>query len=299
MMVPFDAETTDLGRRRDLVEEIATAGIDHVAVGDHVSFFVGFGVDGLILASSLLSLHPTLPVATAVYLLPLRHPVPVARQVATIAQLAPGRLVLGVGVGGEDRHEVEVCGVDPSTRGRRMDESLVVLRQLLRGESTSHEGAFFSFTDALVVPAPDPPVPILIGGRSPAALRRCAALGDGWLGIWVDAERYAASLAQISSHAADSGRTEPGWQHGLTVWCGFGDDPGEGRSHVAPTMESVYGLPFERFARYAPVGTPEDVADFLQPFATAGCSSFTLIARGASAEAAVAGVAEVRSRLRR
>src|SRR6478609_3170344 len=97
------------------VEGIADAGIDHLCVGDHVSFFVGAGSDGLITASALLAAQTELPVYVALYLLPLRHPIPVARQLASIAQLAPGRLLLGVGIGGEDRHEIEVCGVDPKT----------------------------------------------------------------------------------------------------------------------------------------------------------------------------------------
>ena len=87
-----------------------------------MSFFVGAGSDGLITATSLLAAQAELPVYVGLYLLPLRHPVPVARQLATIAQLAPGRLTLGVGIGGEDPHEIEICGVDPKTRGRRMDE---------------------------------------------------------------------------------------------------------------------------------------------------------------------------------
>jgi alkanesulfonate monooxygenase SsuD/methylene tetrahydromethanopterin reductase-like flavin-dependent oxidoreductase (luciferase family) len=71
-----------------------------------------------------------LPVYSGVYLLPLRHPVLVARQLADIDRLAPGRLIFGVGVGGEDRREVSVCGVDPATRGLRMNECLTVVRQL-------------------------------------------------------------------------------------------------------------------------------------------------------------------------
>ncbi len=110
--------------RRAMLARVAEEGADHLCVGDHVSFFVGAGSDGLIMASSLLSAQTELPVYVGLYLLPLRYPVPVARQLATIAQLAPGRLTLGVGIGGEDRHEIEVCGVDPKTRGRRMDESL-------------------------------------------------------------------------------------------------------------------------------------------------------------------------------
>ena len=79
-------------------------------------------------------LHPTLPVSTGVYLLPLRHPVLVARQLADIAQISPGRLTFGVGVGGEDRHEVSSCGVDPATRGLRMNECLAIVRELLTGK---------------------------------------------------------------------------------------------------------------------------------------------------------------------
>jgi alkanesulfonate monooxygenase SsuD/methylene tetrahydromethanopterin reductase-like flavin-dependent oxidoreductase (luciferase family) len=102
---------------RAFLAQVAGAGIDHICCGDHVSFFVGAGFDGLVQATALAMLHPTLPVYSGVYLLPLRHPVLVARQLADIDRLAPGRLIFGVGVGGEDRHEVSVCGVDPATRG--------------------------------------------------------------------------------------------------------------------------------------------------------------------------------------
>src|SRR6187431_348328 len=129
---------------QDTFRRIAEAGVDHLCVGDHVSFFVGAGSDGLITASALLAAQAELPVYVGLYLLPLRHPVPVARQLATIAQLAPGRLSLGVGIGGEDPHEIEICGVDPKTRGRRMDESLSILRSLAEGTPVAFDGEFFS-----------------------------------------------------------------------------------------------------------------------------------------------------------
>src|SRR5258705_6955946 len=113
------------------VAPITDSGIDHVCVNDHVSFFTGAGSDALINATSLLTHYPELPCYVALYLLSLRHPVLVARQLASIAELAPGRLTLGIGIGGEDRHELEICGVDPRTVGRRMDESLQILRPLL------------------------------------------------------------------------------------------------------------------------------------------------------------------------
>jgi luciferase-like monooxygenase len=82
-------------------------------------------------------------VQTAVYLLPLRHPVPVARQVASLVALAPGRVNVGGGIGGEDPAEFRACGIDPATRGHRMDEALTVLRPLLAGAEVSMSGDFF------------------------------------------------------------------------------------------------------------------------------------------------------------
>src|SRR5436190_11938692 len=160
-----------------LLERTAAEGIDHLCVGDHVSFFVGAGSDGLITATSLLAAQAELPVYVGLYLLPLRHPVTVARQLATIAELAPGRLTLGVGIGGEDPHELEICGVDPKTRGRRMDESLRILRGLATGQPVTFDGDLFSLEDALIVPAPSPPTPLIVGGRSDAAVSRAARLG--------------------------------------------------------------------------------------------------------------------------
>ena len=117
----------------DYVGAVADGGLDHLLTADHIAFFGGRGMDGLTTVSWLAGLHPTIGVYLGVYLLALRHPVAVARQISTLALHAPGRLTFGVGVGGEDRHEMEVVGVDPATRGRRTDEALDVLRPLLAG----------------------------------------------------------------------------------------------------------------------------------------------------------------------
>ena len=106
----------DQATARAFLDEVAAAGIDHVCCADHVSFLAGLGFDGLVQATALAALHPSLRISCGLYLLPLRHPVLVARQLADVERLAPGRLIFGVGIGGEDRHEVEICGVDPATR---------------------------------------------------------------------------------------------------------------------------------------------------------------------------------------
>ena len=187
---------------RAFLTQAEKEGIDHVCCGDHVSFVAGMGFDGLVQATALAMLHPTLPVHTGVYLLPLRHPVLVARQLADIARIAPGRLVFGVGIGGEDRREVSICGVDPATRGLRMDECLAIVRQLLTGKPATFHGRFFDLDEAVIAPAPAEPVPIIIGGRSDAAIRRAGRLGDGWLGIWNSPRRFADAVEMAAEEAA-------------------------------------------------------------------------------------------------
>jgi alkanesulfonate monooxygenase SsuD/methylene tetrahydromethanopterin reductase-like flavin-dependent oxidoreductase (luciferase family) len=273
--------------------------VDHLCVGDHVSFFVGAGSDGLITATSLLARQAVLPVYVGLYLLPLRHPVPVARQLATLAQLEPGRLTLGVGIGGEDPHEVEVCGVEPKTRGRRMDECLHILRRLADGKPVTFDGEFFSLHDALIVPAPSPPIPLIVGGRSDAAVGRSARLGDGWLGIWVSARRYATVSDQISQKASEVGRDPSGFEHALNVWCGFGPTPEAAREALATQMQAFYQMPFEPFERYSPYGTPEQVAEFLSPYIDAGCSAFNVIPCASDARRAIDALGEVRRLLPR
>jgi alkanesulfonate monooxygenase SsuD/methylene tetrahydromethanopterin reductase-like flavin-dependent oxidoreductase (luciferase family) len=280
-----------------IVRDVAEAGVDHLVVGDHVTFFGGFGVDGLVHAGCLLMLHPVLPVHTSVYLLPLRHPVLVARQLSTISTLAPGRLVLGVGIGGEDRHEVSTCGVDPRTRGRRMDECMQIVQGLQTGGPMSYAGEFFVLDEVVIRPAPEPPVPLVVGGRSDAAVRRAGRVGDGWLGIWVSPERFATAVALAEEEAAAAGRTGVAWRHGMTVWCGFGDDSVDGAAAVAPVMEGIYGVPFERFDRYVPRGTPAQVADMLGRYVDAGCRSFNLLAQAADRSRIIEAAGEVRGRL--
>lgn len=287
----------DADRLQASLAGAAEEGVDHLCVGDHVSFFVGAGSDGLTMATALLCAQAELPVYVGLYLLPLRHPVLAARQLATIAQLAPGRLTLGVGIGGEDRREIEVCGVDPKTRGRRMDECLQILRGLADGAPVTFDGEFLSLNDALIVPAPSPRIPLVVGGRSDAAVSRAARLGDGWLGIWVSPRRFASVREQITWEASDAGRDASGFEHALNVWCGFAPTRDSARDQVAAQMQAFYQMPFEPFERYSPYGTPQQVAEFLSPYIEAGCSVFNVIPCAADDESAIAAVGELRQLL--
>ncbi|MDT4936580.1 MAG: hypothetical protein QOG80_251 [Pseudonocardiales bacterium] len=287
-----------LARRRQLLDHMSALAMDHVMVGDHVMFQGGLGNDGLTDAASVVTTNADLDVYLAVYLLVLRHPLLVARQLLTVAQLAPGRLALGVGIGGDDRREVAGCGVDPRTRGRRMDEALDIVRRLLTGKPVSYEGEFFSLDEASLLPVLDEPIPIVVGGRSAAALRRAGRLGDGWLGIWTSARRCVDAIDAVEAHGRDAGRGDVDWQHGMTFWCGFDADKASARAHVAPVMEGFYRLPFDSFERHIPHGTPAEVAEYIAPYIDAGCTSLNFIPYAGSAEAGIDAVAEVRQILR-
>jgi alkanesulfonate monooxygenase SsuD/methylene tetrahydromethanopterin reductase-like flavin-dependent oxidoreductase (luciferase family) len=294
IFAPVGQFAAPVGQRDAWLSRIAESAVDHICVNDHVSFFVGAGADALIDAAALLTRYPDLPCYVALYLLPLRHPVLVARQLASIAELAPGRLVFGVGIGGEDPHEFEICGVDPRTRGRRIDESLEVLRGLSDGKPVSFDGEFFSIRDAQIVPAPSSPIPITIGGRSDAAVRRAGRFGDGWLGIWVSAGRFGSVVNQVAERADLAGRDPSTFTHAINVWCGFGATREAARGPLAERMQTFYQMPFEPFERYSPYGKPEDVAEFLHPYIDAGCSVFNVISCADDHETAVSGVAELR-----
>jgi alkanesulfonate monooxygenase SsuD/methylene tetrahydromethanopterin reductase-like flavin-dependent oxidoreductase (luciferase family) len=296
MMTPLDLPDWDQATTRSFLARVAEAGIDHVCCADHVSFLAGLGFDGLVQAAALAALHPSLPIYCGLYLLPLRHPVLVARQLADVERLAPGRLIFGVGIGGEDRHEVEVCGVDPATRGARMDECLTVLRELLTGQPVTFHGRFFNLNEAVITPAA-PGIPLVVGGRSDAAIRRAGRLGNGWLGIWNSPRRFAAAAELAAAEAARAGRPEPPDRHAMQVWCGLADTREAARACLAPAMEAFYGLPFERFERYCPYGTADDVAGFLASYMAAGCTEFNLIPQAQDLDQAVAGVAAVRALL--
>jgi alkanesulfonate monooxygenase SsuD/methylene tetrahydromethanopterin reductase-like flavin-dependent oxidoreductase (luciferase family) len=281
--------------RLRLLDAVVDAGLDHVTAGDHVSFHGGSGFDGLLTATAVLATHPNLDVLVGVYQLALRHPMVVARQLASVAQLAPGRLTFGVGVGGEDRSEPANCGVDPATRGRRTDEALDVLRRLATGDAIDHDGEFFELKEAAVLPAPAPAVPLVIGGAGDVAVRRIAERGDGWLGLFCTPRRFTETRQRIVDAAAAVDRS-PDW-FGVTVWCGLGGSEATARALLGAEMEQLYRLPPDRFAHLTGAGTAEQVAEYLSTFVDAGAQHVTIVPVARTSEEGVELAGHVRELL--
>ena len=151
-----------------------------------------------------------LGLSTGVLILPAHHPVTLAKRLATIDALSGGRVRLGIGVGWM-REELEACGADFTTRGRRTDESIDILRLLWSDsgdEGASFDGDFFKFANAHCYPKPARAggIPIHVGGHSPASVKRAARKGDGWYPLGVKDDELAEARALLRKEASAAGR---------------------------------------------------------------------------------------------
>lgn len=159
-----------------------------------------------------------LGLATGVLVLPNHHPVVLAKRAATVDVLSGGRLRLCVGVGWL-KEEVESCGADFDSRGRRADEQLAVLRKLWadQPQGASHHGEFFGFDDVMCYPKPlaRERLPIHIGGHSPAAARRAGRFGDGFQPLGVSGPRLASLITLMRQEAVSAGRDANGLEVSL------------------------------------------------------------------------------------
>ncbi|MCX4092591.1 LLM class flavin-dependent oxidoreductase [Nocardia sp. alder85J] len=226
-------------------------------------------------------------IGTAVLVLPLYHPVTVAKQLADLDSRSGGRVSVGVGIGGEFPHEFEAVGVPLKERGPRTDEAMSILRALWRGDPVDHDGRFFAFENLQLRPVQPPGAPgsamrpggppLLVSGRKEPAMRRAARLGDGWLPYLISPAAYARSVQTIHTEAAALGRDLGGFEWMMYLYCSVRSDGDRARRDVAGFLGSAYGdKPSSMLDRIAPSGTPEQVAARLQEYVDAGVRHFVI-----------------------
>ncbi|WP_255799519.1 LLM class F420-dependent oxidoreductase [Mycobacteroides abscessus] len=152
--------------------------------------------------------------ATSVLVLGYHHPLEIAKRYGTLDRVSGGRLVLGVGIGSLAA-EFELLGVPFDRRGARADDALRALRVALSNETPDYRGPFYTFSGLTVLPQPaQPRVPLWVGGRSPASLRRAAAMADGWMPFGLDASAITQLLTTVDTPSGfdvvlGSGRLDP------------------------------------------------------------------------------------------
>jgi probable F420-dependent oxidoreductase len=169
---------------------------DHILIPKNLPEPFGNLLESFTTLSYLAARTEHIRLGTGILVLPQRNPLLVAKQAATIHHLSGGRFTLGVAVGWIEQ-EYKYLGADFGNRGRLADEYIAALRELFESDAPDFHGEHVSFTDVLFSPRPIVPIPIVVGGSSPAALKRAAKLGDGWHGLRLSPESARSAIATM------------------------------------------------------------------------------------------------------
>jgi probable F420-dependent oxidoreductase len=186
-----------------IVDHLESSGVDSLWFSELV---YAPAVDPTVGMAYALARTSRLKVGTSVAVLPGRHPVLVAKQLASLAAIAPKRVLPVFGLRSAIPAEREIFVVPDGERAAVFDESLRVLRLVLAEDSASYRGRYFMVSGAVVTPKPSPPLDIWLGGSAPAAYRRIGALADGWLGSFLTPDEARAGREAIQRAAEQAGR---------------------------------------------------------------------------------------------
>ena len=256
-----------------LVQLVDQCGYDSLWAGDHISFAIPI-LDPMLQLAQAAVVSRRLMLGTSVLLLPLRHPTPVAKQVVTLDHLTEGRLILGVGVGGEFPNEYAACDVPHGERGARLSEGVQVLKKFFSGAPVSHHGRFYGpFHDVPMLPPPRQAggPPVWFAGRRDAALRRIGRLGDGYIAYVITPAMYRQSLETITAAALAAGRTPVDFGTGHLLFTRLDETYDEALDQATETLSVRYAMDFRKAAaRYCALGTPAQVAERIREFHDAG-----------------------------
>jgi probable F420-dependent oxidoreductase len=213
---------------------------------------------------------------SAVLVLPTRHPVEVAKEIATIDLLSDGRMLPAFGLGTEDDREYEAAGVAKAERAGRTHEAIGLLRRLWTEDHITHRGRYYQLTDVSVTPKPvqRPCPPIWFGGRSEPALNRVAKLGDGWLASAITPAEVQAGISRVRAVATEAGRRIDDDHFGAIVSFRIGGSVAEAREAMVTGLTRPRpDVPVEE---YCALGQPSDCIAKIRRYIDAGASKFVM-----------------------
>ena len=250
----------------DLAATVERLGFDSIWTADHLAFSQPI-LDPFAVLAIYASRTRQIEIGTGVFLLPLRHPMLVAKQAASLDWMSGGRFVLGIGVGGEFPAEFAAAEVPLAERGARANEAIPILRSLWSGTTPPAEGRFFRVPATRIDPAPIRPggLPIWVGGRSDAALRRAARLADGYFGYFLDAKGFRQRMTTIRA------QREAPIAAALMAFARVEDRRDRALEQASARIAALYGPASAPAAeRFGVVGTPEDCAARIAELRAAG-----------------------------
>ena len=255
-----DFQIADFETTKRLVLALERNNFHAMWAGDHLAFAQPI-LDPMIQLAQASAISQRLKLGTAVFLLPLRHPAGVAKQVATLDLLSSGRVIFGVGVGGEFPNEFALSGVPVKERGARLSEGIEVLRKLWSGKPVANAGKFYSFPEVQMLPAPHTPggPPVWCGGRQEPALRRAGRLAGVGL------------FCRLCRPGAEAERDLSTFGTGHLLFIRLAKNYESALDYAAKMLSARYAMDFRKPAkRYCALGTAEQVASTIREFYQAG-----------------------------
>jgi alkanesulfonate monooxygenase SsuD/methylene tetrahydromethanopterin reductase-like flavin-dependent oxidoreductase (luciferase family) len=229
-------------------------------------------------------------------LLGLRAPAWAAKQLQTIEHLAgPGRLRLGVGVGGEFPEEFEAAGVNVRQRGARLDDGLDVLPDLLSGRAVDYAGRAVNVRSPALGPAVASLPPVYIGGRGEPALHRAARVGDVWLPMWLSPAKVAERSAQLAEIALEYDRPAP--RTALLALIRIDEDRDRAREIADAHLRGQYRMGLDKVEHWTVLDSIDGAVERLSEYRAIGVSEILMLTLGPDALDQYESLAEVNARL--
>ena len=221
----------------------------------------------------------TIRLLSSVVLIPFYHPTILAKLTSTLDIASGGRLMLGIGVGGEYPVEFQAAGISVRQRGGRTDECLEALKRLWTQEHVDYQGRYYKLDDVTIVPPPSqrPHPPVWVAGRRDAAMRRAVRYGDSWFPYLYSPERYRDSVEKINAFAAEEGRDLSGFQWANFQFMSIYDTREEAARVAARSLGMQYqysGDFMDIVGRYCVLGSVEECVSRLEEYVEAGARHF-------------------------
>lgn len=265
----------------DVFRSVEELGFDGLFTGEHLLSDRPVW-DAVTMCTALACATERIAIGPAAAIAPLRHPTLLAKEFTGVDLISGGRLVLALGVGGDDAKEFEASGVPFERRGRRTAETIEILKRYFSGERFSYQGELYQLEDVRLDPAPARPggPPVWVAGRRDPTLRRAATLGDGFLPYMVTPAGCRRRFDAVVDHAAAAGRELPrDYTWGAYVYLSLGEDSDEARRRGDQHLAWRYNEP--RFTgdlagTYVVSGDAAACAEGLARFREAGCTHLVL-----------------------
>jgi alkanesulfonate monooxygenase SsuD/methylene tetrahydromethanopterin reductase-like flavin-dependent oxidoreductase (luciferase family) len=249
---------------------VEAAGLSSIWCGDHVAG----QVDGIAALGVLAGATESITIGSCVIVAPFRPAVVTAKGLMTAAHAAPGRMIVGLGAGGDLPAEFAAVGADLHTRGAQLDECIEVIRRLWSGAPADFDGQWTTLTRMQLHPIVQPPPPIWIGGRSAAAVRRAARIGAGYLPYLVSPSEVRRRVGSLEVAASEAGESWQG-QVGAVTYVVSGRNRAAALSRTAEAVP-VRGLSTAQLGSRCLVGDTDDIIEQARAYVTAGVDHLIL-----------------------